>query len=652
MRASSIAVLAIVVIGAAVLVAVFFRQQSGSPWGGGQTPSGTAKPERPARAEPTPRPAEQPAAPIEEKAPTVEEPKPPQEAPPEPIEPEPETGIRWKKRWVYISNNLYVNENVPKIEEILRRAARVGYNGVLFADYKTFTWWDLGAADRWKKNAETLRRTTRELGLELNICVFPFGYAGSLLWHDPNLASGMPVKDAPLVARGGILAPEQTAAIRNGSFEEHKDNRALRYNFQDNPGESSFIDDKIVKHGSVSLRFEDVGKVNQHGHGRVNQEIDVKPWQQYRLRAWMKCENLTADDVKLLVLAGGRTLQWQALGVMQGNRFQHMQSFRNVTTDWIEQSVTFNSLDNTKVRLYLGMWGGKTGKIWWDDFRIDSVPTFNVLRRERLPLAVAGEDGTGYEEGRDFEKIVDPLMGTKPWPGSFDTRHEPPEIKLTANSRIKEGQRVLLSCYHPALVYSGQINCSMDDPRVFELCRLQMQKTKEALAPDGFFMSHDEIRCAGWEPEQIKRFKTSGELFAHNIRKCYEIAHTEGGGKPVYVWSDMYDPNHNAHADFYLVNNTIEGSWKGLDSDVIVMKWGGGKIARPGLEFFSKRGNKQMIAAYYDGNVKSNYDMWINAAEGIPNIIGTMYTTWGQNYGNMEEFADIWWGGADVNGKR
>lgn len=153
-------------------------------------------------------------------------------------------------------------------------------------------------AARRRQNAGRIRQMTRELGLDLYACVFPFGYADSLLWHDANLASGMPVKDAPLVARGGLLAPEQTANIRNGSFEEHRENQALYYSFQDDAGKSSFIDREIVKEGKVSLRFEDIGNVNQHGHGRISQEVKVKPWQQYRLRVWMKTEKLTASQCR------------------------------------------------------------------------------------------------------------------------------------------------------------------------------------------------------------------------------------------------------------------------------------------------------------------------------------------------------------------
>ena len=35
----------------------------------------------------------------------------------------------------------------------------------------------------------------------------------------------------------------------------------------------------------------------------------------------------------------------------------------------------------------------------------------------------------------------------------------------------------------------------------------------------------------------------------------------------------MFDPNHNAHANYYLVRGDLTGSWKGLDNDIIVVPW-------------------------------------------------------------------------------
>jgi hypothetical protein len=550
---------------------------------------------------------------------------------------------RFSKRWVYVSSNLYVDANLEELERLLVRAQKAGYNGVLFNDYKTFTWWQLDNARRWEKNAQQVRAITRRLGMELVVCVFPFGYAGPLLWHDVNLASGMPVKNAPLKRVGDELKPLPTAVLVNGSFEQYTDHHALHYAFQDAPGTGSFIDHNVKKEGEVSIRFEDIGAVNSSGNGRLCQQIEVRPWQQYRIRIWMKTQDLTGDEIKLLVLGRGRTLQWQHLQVKIEGQYHYIGQVNHLSTDWVEQSVTFNSLDNETVMVYAGIWGGRTGKLWWDDWRIEAAPVLNVLRRDALPLTITGENGVVYEEGRDFERITDPSLGCTPWPGSYDTRHNMPVIRVTADTRIAPDEIVYLSCYHPVLIYSGQVNCSLSDPKVFALCRQQIDYTESALQPDGYFMSHDEIRCAGWEPDQIKTFESTGQLLAYNVQTCYQIIRQAAGQKPVYIWSDMFDPYHNARDGYYLVNNTLAGSWEGLAKDISVMKWGGGEHARDGLVFFAERGYTQLIAAYYDGNVGEDYRMWNAAIEGVDSIDGVMYTTWQNDFSALEAFASCWW---------
>jgi hypothetical protein len=550
-----------------------------------------------------------------------------------------------QKRWIFISRNLYIDENMPRIEGLLRRARRAGYTGVLVTDIKTQNWRRLEAPDRWKANAARLRRMATDLNLELIVSVFPFGYAEALLSNDVNLAAGLPIKDAPLVRSGGRLIPQQTAVIKNGSFEEHDGDRASGYDVQDSPGTGSCIDSMVFIEGRASLRFENVSAANDQGNGRILQEVAVKPWQQYRIRIWLKAEHLTADKVQLIALAGERPLQYQCLVVPRGKIFRYSCDARNLTTDWVEQSVTFNSLDNTSVTVGAGVWGCRRGTVWWDDLRIDAVPTLNVLRRDALPLTVVGENGFVYEEGKDFDRIADPGLGVYRWPGTYDTRHVPPHISIAAGSRIKEGERVDLSCCHTVVFFTGQMYCSMDDKGVFDLCAEEIRNTRASLSPDGYFMSHDEIRCAGWEPSQMQAYHTTGELFAFNIKKCYEIASREGGGKPVYVWSDMFDPYHNAHADYFLVNNTIAHSWDLLDSNITVMKWGEKEDPAAGLRFFSGRGNRLMIAGYYDEDVEANHTVWMNAAEGVPGIVGVMYTTWRNDYSKLEEFARVWWGG-------
>ncbi len=195
----------------------------------------------------------------------------------------------WQKRWVYLPGNLYVDANIPELDAILQRARRADYNGVLFEDYKTLTWWDLDQASRWQANARRLRQTASALKLELVVGVFPFGRANALLSHDANLASGVPVVDAPCVVRGGRVLPRQTAILRNGSFEEFKGQKALLYSFQDDPGAGSWIDDQVVKAGQVSLRFDHLGTTKRHAPRPTNSgglpgKGGRNPWERSQVR--------------------------------------------------------------------------------------------------------------------------------------------------------------------------------------------------------------------------------------------------------------------------------------------------------------------------------------------------------------------------------
>ena len=47
-------------------------------------------------------------------------------------------------------------------------------------------------------------------------------------------------------------------------------------------------------------------------------------------------------------------------------------------------------------------------------------------------------------------------------------------------------------------------------------------------------------------------------------------------GKPeaeVFVWSDMLDPNHNAHGNYYLVEGDYTGSWQYVPKDLTIVCW-------------------------------------------------------------------------------
>ncbi len=154
------------------------------------------------------------------------------------------------------------------------------------------------------------------------------------------------------------------------------------------------------------------------------------------------------------------------------------------------------------------------------------------------------------------------------------------------------------------------------------------------------FLSHDELRLAN-QCELCKgRGLTAGELLADNARRCVKIIHDVAPDAEVIDWSDMFDPYHNAVDKYYLVGGTLAKSWEGLDKSVIIANWNSGKAA-DSLRFFDGRGHRQVIAGYYDtDDVKGEIRRWAEAARGVGGVRGCMYTTWRNDYKDLEKYAD------------
>jgi hypothetical protein len=338
--------------------------------------------------------------------------------------------------------------------------------------------------------------------------------------------------------------------------------------------------------------------------------------------------------VKTKDLAPTGNFRLSALG-KEGRALTFYEGTLKPTQDWQQVDVVFNSLDHGQVTLYAGQWGGRSGILWLDGLALEELGPVNVLRREGCPLTVASADGrTIYEESKDFLPFRDPKLGQEPYAGEFNFRHPAPTLQLTPTSRIKDGDRLRVSWYHPVLVHGSQVMCCLSEPKVYEVLREQARRVNELLKPKTWFLSHDEIRVAGWCRACRAEKKTPGELLAENFARCVRIIKVINPKAEVVVWSDMFDPNHNAVASYYLVNGSLEGSWKGLPEGTIIANWNGGKAAQS-LRWFAERGHPQVIAGYYDAGV-GNFDRWQAAAKGVPNVIGFMYTTWQRKYDDLE----------------
>ena len=538
------------------------------------------------------------------------------------------------RRWVYLQTNLQVRENADKGAEILTRAAQAGYNGVVLADYKLNVL--NRVPDQYFLNARQFKKVADELRIEVIPAVAPIGYSDGLLAHDPNLAEGIPVRDATFVVNGGVakLDSELKDPLPGGTFEEHRNHVVRGWDFQDAAGQASFVDTQVKHGGASSLRWEEPGRnAKETGmNARVVRKVAVAPWRQFHASVWIKTAGYdAAKSVRLFGMgARDRVLSHSNLGVKRDQ-------------EWAQHHIVFNSLDNQEVRIYCGTWGGRGGTLWMDDLVLEETAFVNLLRRDGCPLVVAASDGKAYQEGRDYAPVQDSRMGTVPWAGNFDVWHEPPQLTIPAGSTIRDGMRLKVSFSHTVTVHDNQVTCCLAHPKVFETVEAQVREVEKLFSPRTYFLSHDEIRVANWCASCRREGRSAGELLAENVKQVVAAVRRVNRDAHLCVWSDMFDPHHNAHDGFYLVNGDLAGSWFGLPRDMTVVNWNHGQAAKS-LPFFAEQGHQQVLAGYYDGDPKSIAD-WLKTGAKASGVNGAMYTTWKNDFRHLEEFARSAWGG-------
>ena len=499
-----------------------------------------------------------------------------------------------RQLWLYCATNLLPEANVDRLDRLWRRAAAAGYTHVLLTDSKFAQIDRLGDnAKPYLAHVRRARQIAREAHLTIIPAVCPMGYSNDLLACDPNLAEGLPVRDVSFVVRGGRAtpAPDPAAAFTKLAFH----------------------DDAVHLDGHTAT-------VGDHaGNARFVYRLKLPPFHSYHVSVDVRTRGLTTLP-GLTVLGGAgkgepQQLQYNDLGVKP-------------TQDWTPVDVVFDTLDHAGVTVYFGVWGDGRGTLQWRDWRIEPAGLVNVLRRAGTPCGV-----DGYVEGRDYQPVRDPLMGNQPWAGEYTPWHAQPGI--TFKRPVPDGTRVNVSWYYPQVFTAGGVMACPSDPAVSKRLAENTRQLRALWDAPGYMMGHDEIRCLDWDPSCQRRHLSPGAILAANLRDCTALL----AGSTPYVWSDMVDPFHNAHADYYLDRGDLTGSWDGLSKQTVVVNWNFGHRDRS-LAFFADRGNRQVIAGYYDGDVNTIGD-WLASADKVKGVVGIMYTTWSRRYDDLERFAHL-----------
>lgn len=537
----------------------------------------------------------------------------------------------WSDRFVWVFGwSLSKDSDVSEITKLLETSAASGLNGAIFSlGFDSLSKHD----DAYFRRLGEIESACKRLNLEMIPTIFSVGYGGGILDHNRNLAEGLPVVDAPFVVTDGraTFEPDPAIKIVNGDFEQTRNTHSFPgFGFHDQPGEISFADTQVLHGGKCSLRMENF-TANQYGHGRIMQTVKVKPHRSYRVCVWVKTEGLTpANTFNILVLVGDRQLAPRSYNLAS-------------TGDWRKLVMIFNSLDYESVNIYAGIWDGKSGKFWLDDWTIEEIGPINVIRRPGTPIAVRSEDGaTIYEEGRDFEKLIDPEYNPYRVPDGPALA-----LKLTPDSRIKPGQRLKVSWYHSMLIHDSQVTICMAEPEIYEIIDHEAKLLAEHLHPKKILLSMDEVRMGGTCKACYGR--NMGELLGECITRQVQSLHKYSPGAKIYIWSDMLDPHHNAVKDYYLVRGDFTGSWNHVPKDMTIAVWGS-EPREKNLKFFVDQGFETLCACYYDAPNLDEVKGWIKMAEPLPKVRGFMYTPWTGKYDLVPEFGKLL-GGSTPSGK-
>jgi len=514
-------------------------------------------------------------------------------------------------------------------EALIDQAVAAGYTGLGLWDASVarLTWagWDPSLL-------ETVVAYATKKGLKILPPAAPYGSSNDLMRTNPNLAEGQRIVGSQFKVTGSTLTlVNSLPPVGNTGFES---GNAVWFSFGD---AGLDVDTSTAHSGSASAHFAASSSKNQ----RLTTPLTLTPFRQYHLGFWVKTAGFNG------------TLSVEALDSsnpsVQLDRLNGYTYPVQTDGDWTLYDVTFNSRESTQVLLYIGVWGGHQGDLWLDDIVLEETALVNILRRGGTPVKIYDPTTQAtYAEGTDVAMIVDPAVAANG--GNFDTYHTPPTIAVPSGSKLAQGQTIAIDSYAVVAPDGDEISSCMVEPDVHTWMAQNLAAIAGIFpkASSGIFLGYDEIRhmnsCALCRQQNL----TAGQLLAWNVGRSVAEVNVAWPGAQLYVWSDMFDPYHNAVDNYYWVEGTIAGSWAGLPPGIIVMNWNLANLSKS-LPWFAgkdpsgmqQHGFQQIIAGYYsapDGGAEATTEM--AAAMGVPGVIGAMYTTWDGNYTQMQQYAD------------
>jgi hypothetical protein len=530
--------------------------------------------------------------------------------------------------WYWHHSYLASDDAVDKSRALIDRAVAAGYTGLVLWDSGLNYLGDVFWPPENENEMRDIFKYASRKHLKLIAAPAAYGYSNEQLEANPNLAESQRIIGAQFQVdtSGKRLNFENSfPGLENPGFESGK-------TAWFGTGDAGLGINSVAHSGKQSAVI-----VDAPGNARLRQNLRLQPWRQYHVRLWFRSSNFRGAPM---------------VSVFDGGNLDKVRVNANISAngshDWTRLDYMFNSQESTEGVMYFGVWGGSSGVLWFDDISVEETALVYLTRRPGTPIKVYDpvHPDVIFEERRDFNAIEDERM-VEPGKAFTDEYHDAPGVTLPRKTRLKPGQTVAIDFYSvfpvPGL---HSVSMCMTEPEALKIFKTNGRAIHRILPADaGLFLGYDEIRqmnsCASCRAKHM----TAGQLLAWSVGQSIQTYNAVAPGNALYIWSDMFDPYHNARDHYFYVEGDLVGSWKGISQNVTVMNWNLDHLHNSltwfsGLDAKQPIPHQQLIAGYYDsGNGSAAAQKELQAAAGIPGLRGLMYTTWSDDYGQLEPFA-------------
>jgi len=545
------------------------------------------------------------------------------------------TAAEIKDRFFYMGSSLSHRPRVEKVMDVVRRAGKAGFNGMVLQGDVQDAWRDAPVA----KNLVDLKAVCDESGIELIPAIWSCGY-GTMLGADPNLAEGLPCFDVPYVVSAdgtkAVFANPESAGLDNGSFETVKNSADGKFSVPgwtvDAPGELGFIDRNVKFDGEQSVMFDlDASGKNSDPQARMCRRIKFKPNRRYLVTARVKTAGIDSSY-------GIQISIWRVPkkpGDPNDCLTMNAPHLKKGDNDWTLMQAEIPSLEFDELVLYIGSWNARKGRVWFDDVRLVEQGFPSMLRRAGCPLTVRdAESGCVYEAGRDYVDVPPLRAGQEKLPRENGSL----VLSILKGGRIRPNARLLVSGYRSAVMKSGGQTCTcMSEEKLYDLFDKSAEAIERLVHPKKWFLPQDEVRMGGTCKACRDRNTDMAHIFGECVRRQREIIRRHSPNGVVYMWGDQIDPNMNAHDNIFMCRGTYEGVDAFIPKDIVVMYWGGARTFDKSMAFLREKGFVTARSYNFGGKAPGGVPPEgvlrdFKAVMDDPVCRGYMYTTWSDDY--------------------